>query len=78
LTKATLAQLARGQRLRELLKQPVNTPKSVEEQVALIYAGTNGYLDQLPVNLVNPFATALQEYLATRYTIYRCLKSLKT
>jgi F-type H+-transporting ATPase subunit alpha len=68
LDKATLAQLARGQRLRELLKQPVNTPKSVEEQVALIYAGTNGYLDQLPVNLVNPFATALQEYLATKDT----------
>jgi F-type H+-transporting ATPase subunit alpha len=67
LDKATLAQLARGQRLRELLKQPVNTPKSVEEQVALIY-GTNGYLDQLPVNLVNPFATALQEYLATKDT----------
>jgi F-type H+-transporting ATPase subunit alpha len=72
LDKATLAQLARGQRLRELLKQPVNTPKSVEEQVALIYAGTNGYLDQLPVNLVNPFATALQEYLATKDKIYRC------
>ncbi len=68
LDKATLAQLARGQRLRELLKQPVNTPKSVEEQVALIYAGTNGYLDVLPVNLVNPFATALQEYLATKDT----------
>jgi F-type H+-transporting ATPase subunit alpha len=68
LDKATLAQLARGQRLRELLKQPVNTPKSVEEQVALIYAGTNGYLDSLPVNLVNPFATALQEYLATKDT----------
>jgi F-type H+-transporting ATPase subunit alpha len=70
LDKATLAQLARGQRLRELLKQPVNTPKSVEEQVALIYAGTNGYLDGLPVNLVNPFATALQEYLVTKDTTF--------
>jgi F-type H+-transporting ATPase subunit alpha len=70
LDKATLAQLARGQRLRELLKQPVNSPKSVEEQVALIYAGTNGYLDGLPVNLVNPFATALQEYLVTKDTTF--------
>jgi F-type H+-transporting ATPase subunit alpha len=70
LDKTTLAQLARGQRLRELLKQPVNSPKSVEEQVALIYAGTNGYLDGLPVNLVAPFATALQEYLLTKDTAF--------
>jgi len=68
LDKATLAQLARGQRLRELLKQPVNTPKSVEEQVALIYAGTNGYLDSLDVAKVNPFGVALQEYLTVKDT----------
>ena len=68
LDKATLAQLARGQRLRELLKQPVNTPKSVEEQVALIYAGTNGYLDSLEISKVNPFGIALQEYLTVKDT----------
>jgi len=68
LDKATLAQLNRGQRLRELLKQPVNTPKSVEEQVALIYAGTNGYLDKLPVSAVTEFGYALQEYLTTKDT----------
>ena len=68
LDKATLAQLARGQRLRELLKQPVNTPKSVEEQVALIYAGTNGYLDSLEVSKVNGFGVALQEYLTVKDT----------
>ena len=68
LDKATLAQLARGQRLRELLKQPVNTPKSVEEQVALIYAGTNGYLDSLEVSKVNAFGVALQEYLSVKDT----------
>jgi F-type H+-transporting ATPase subunit alpha len=66
LDKATLAQLARGQRLRELLKQPQNTPKSVEDQVALIYAGTNGYLDVLPVSLVTAFVANLQEYLAVK------------
>ena len=70
LDKATLAQLARGQRLRELLKQPVNTPKSVEEQVALIYAGTNGYLDSLEVSKVYGFGIALQEYLTVKDTRY--------
>jgi len=66
LDKATLAQLARGQRLRELLKQPASSPKSVEEQVALIYAGTNGYLDGLTVSQVAPFAAALQEYIMVK------------
>jgi F-type H+-transporting ATPase subunit alpha len=63
LDKATLQQLARGQRLRELLKQPQNSPKSVEIQVALIYAGTNGYLDNLSVSDVSLFGKNLQEYL---------------
>ena len=68
LDAATLAQLARGQRLRELLKQPQGSPKSVEEQVALIYAGTNGYLDNLAISKVNEFVKNLQEYLKTRDT----------
>ena len=66
LDKATLAQLARGQRLRELLKQPASSPKSVEEQVALIYAGTNGYLDALPVPLIGAFVAGLQEYITVK------------
>jgi F-type H+-transporting ATPase subunit alpha len=66
LDKATLQQLARGQRLRELLKQPSSSPKSVEEQVALIYAGTNGYLDDLAVSLVGEFVANLQEYLMVK------------
>ena len=68
LDAATLQQLARGQRLRELLKQPQSSPKSVEEQVALIFAGTNGYLDSLPVSLINQFATDLQDYLNQKDT----------
>jgi F-type H+-transporting ATPase subunit alpha len=75
LDKATLQQLARGQRLRELLKQPQGSPKSVEEQVALIYAGTNGYLDSLPVPLVGIFASSLQEYLTTKDT--KIISSIK-
>ena len=78
LDKATLQQLARGQRLRELLKQPQNSPKSVEEQVALIYAGTNGYLDGYQVPLVTKFVAALQEYLTTKDTEFiRIVKETK-
>lgn len=68
LDKATLQQLARGQRLRELLKQPQSSPKSVEQQVALIYAGTNGFLDDLAINQVSSFVTALQEYITVKDT----------
>jgi F-type H+-transporting ATPase subunit alpha len=75
LDKATLQQLARGQRLRELLKQPQSSPKSVTEQVALIYAGTNGYLDGLPVSSVNAFAAGLQEYITVKDT--RCFNMIK-
>jgi F-type H+-transporting ATPase subunit alpha len=66
LDKATLQQLARGQRLRELLKQPQSSPKTVEEQVALIYAGTKGYLDNLPVPLIITFVAALQDYIMVK------------
>ncbi|BBN12598.1 hypothetical protein Mp_5g21420 [Marchantia polymorpha subsp. ruderalis] len=47
LDKATQNQLARGQRLRELFKQSQSSPLSVEEQIATIYTGVNGYLDVL-------------------------------
>jgi F-type H+-transporting ATPase subunit alpha len=67
---ATQKQLARGERLRELLKQPQNSPLSTEDQVAIIYAGTNGYLDTLPVAKVRPFLTGLCKYLASRVPNY--------
>ena len=63
LDKATQDQLARGLRLRELLKQPQNSPLPVSEQVAVLYAGLNGYLDELPVDKVATFAKELREYL---------------
>lgn len=63
LDKATQNQLARGQRLRELLKQPQYSPIPVEEQVALIYTGTNGYLDDIPAEQVTKFSTGFREYL---------------
>merc|ERR1712066_484183 len=51
----TKKQLSRGQRLRELLKQPQNSPKATEVQVAIIYAGTYGYLDSCPVPKIGEF-----------------------
>lgn len=63
LDKATQNQLARGQRLRELLKQPQYAPIAVEEQVAIIYAGTNGYLDDIPAESVTKFVTEFRDYL---------------
>jgi F-type H+-transporting ATPase subunit alpha len=65
LDEATQKQLARGTRLRELLKQPQNSPLSVSEQVALIYTGINGYLDDLAVGDVKKYCTSLISYLAS-------------
>jgi F-type H+-transporting ATPase subunit alpha len=65
LDKATQNQLARGQRLRELLKQPQYSPLSVAEQVAIVYAGINGYLDDIPVDKVVEYAQGLRDYLKT-------------
>ncbi|NND75505.1 MAG: F0F1 ATP synthase subunit alpha [Ilumatobacter sp.] len=57
------AQLERGYRLVELLKQPLNSPMRVEDQVVSIFAGTNGYLDDLPVADVKRFEAELLEYM---------------
>jgi len=65
LDKATQDQLARGQRLREILKQPQYSPLAVYEQVALVYAGLNGYLDDIAVEKVSTFTKGLREYLKT-------------
>jgi F-type H+-transporting ATPase subunit alpha len=62
LDKVSQAQLDRGYRLTELLKQPQNAPVSIEEQVLVIYAGTNGWTDTVPVPEVRRFETELREY----------------
>ena len=59
LDAATQRQLARGARLTELLKQPQYSPQQVEEQVCVLYAGTRGYLDKIPVAKVLPFQNEL-------------------
>jgi F-type H+-transporting ATPase subunit alpha len=65
LDKATQNQLARGQRLRELLKQPQGSPLSVAEQVAIIYAGINGLVDEVEVSKIKEFSSKLISYLGT-------------
>jgi F-type H+-transporting ATPase subunit alpha len=63
LDAATQRMLARGERLTELLKQPQYSPLSVEEQVAVIYAGTRGYLDKIPTSQVGRFERELISHL---------------
>ena len=65
LDAATQAELARGTRLREMLKQAQNSPIPVEEQVAVIYAGINGFLDDVPVEDVKEFVLKLRSYIRT-------------
>ncbi len=67
LDKATQQQLERGVRLTELLKQPQYQPFSLDEEVVLIYAGTRGYLDQIPSNLVKAWQTDFLRYVKTQY-----------
>ena len=59
--------LARGARLTELLKQPQFSPLKTEEQVAVIFAGVNGYLDRLAVAQVRPFETGLLSFLRAEH-----------
>jgi len=67
LDAATQKMLARGERLTELLKQPQYKPFAVEEQVAVIYAGTRGYLDAFPTNTVGAFQEGLLALLKSKY-----------
>ncbi|HEX5134436.1 MAG TPA: F0F1 ATP synthase subunit alpha, partial [Thermoanaerobaculia bacterium] len=63
LDKTTQAQLARGQRLVEILKQPQFAPMDVELQIVSIYAGTKGFLDSLRVDAVLPFEAGLHDFV---------------
>ncbi len=67
LDKATQAQLNRGRRLTEILKQDQYQPLPVEKQVLIIFAGTNGYLDDLGVEECRPFEKRLYEFIESAY-----------
>ncbi len=67
LDKVSQGYLDRGYRLTELLKQPLNSPLAIEEQVVAIFAGTGGFLDPIPVTDVRRFETEVLEYMRTRH-----------
>jgi F-type H+-transporting ATPase subunit alpha len=67
LDKNTQAQLTRGERMVELLKQGQFMPMAVEQQVLSIWAGANGYLDDVPVAAVRKFETDWLAFIATKY-----------
>jgi F-type H+-transporting ATPase subunit alpha len=67
LDKATLAQLNRGQRMVELLKQDQYAPLPVEQQILVIFAGTNGYVDEVPVGDVKKFEQELLRFAQSKH-----------
>jgi len=63
LDASTQQQLSRGKRLREILKQPQFSPLILAEQVAVVYAGVKGLIDEIPVEKVTEFTRELRDYL---------------
>jgi F-type H+-transporting ATPase subunit alpha len=68
LDKATLAQLSRGERMVELLKQGQFLPMAMEDQVVVIYAGTNGFVDDYPVSVLGRYEQELLSFMKARKT----------
>jgi F-type H+-transporting ATPase subunit alpha len=68
LDKATRSQLERGQRIQEVLKQSQFVPVSLENQVMILYAVINGYLDDIPVDKIAAFETEFYRYMESSYT----------
>jgi F-type H+-transporting ATPase subunit alpha len=77
LDAATKADLERGKRLREVLKQSQNSPIPVEEQVALIYAGINGYLDDFAVEDIKSRVADFRTYLKNDAKFLDAIRSEK-
>ncbi|MFW5930574.1 MAG: F0F1 ATP synthase subunit alpha, partial [Desulfosalsimonas sp.] len=67
LDAATQKQLLRGERLVEILKQPQYQPLPLEKQVVILYAGTKGFLDELPTNELAKYEAGLFQFVETRY-----------
>lgn len=78
LDEASRKQLERGQRMVEVLKQPPYSPLPVENQIILIFAGTKGYLDDVPVDKITEFENGLYPYIEAKYAnILEQIKSKK-
>jgi F-type H+-transporting ATPase subunit alpha len=75
LDAATKAQIERGARMTELLKQPQYEPLPFEEQVVAIWAGSNGYLDDVPVSAIGEFEKAYRQYVKTSHA--KLLKAIR-
>lgn len=75
LDAATRQQLIRGERLMELLKQPQYTPYAVEDQIVSVWAGTNGYLDEIPVEKVLDFEKGLISHVRHNTSVMDTLAS---
>ncbi len=67
LDESSRKQLERGQRMVELLKQPPYSPIPIEKQVVILYAGTRGYLDDIPVNAITKFEKEFYVFIETKY-----------
>jgi F-type H+-transporting ATPase subunit alpha len=67
LDKATQKQITRGQRLVEILKQPQYQPLSMEKQVSILYAGTRGFLDELPLDAVAKYEEGLYSFIEQKH-----------
>lgn len=67
LDKSTMQQLRRGARLTEILKQQQYSPVTLERQIALVFAATNGYLDEIPVELCREFENEFLELMETKH-----------
>ena len=67
LDKATQQQLTRGARLVEILKQPQYEPLSMEKQVTILYAGTRGFLDKYPIDVLAKYEAGLYPFIEDRY-----------
>ena len=76
LDKATRTQLDRGQRITEILKQPQYSPLSLENEVMILYAVTNGYLDEIPIEKISSFEQAFYRFMETNHP--ETGKSIKT
>ncbi len=67
LDKATRSQLERGQRITEVLKQPQYVPMSLDKEVTILYAVTNGYLDDVPVERISAFEQGFHRFMETNH-----------
>jgi F-type H+-transporting ATPase subunit alpha len=67
LDKSTRAQIDRGRRITEILKQPQYEPMPVEKQVMILYAATNGFIDDVPTEKVIDFEKRFQQFMEAQY-----------